>query len=75
MEVDGKKTKVDKEESDYSSMIDTSDADEQEAVNPVRVFGPAAQKFREIVQRHFLTRTLEELEAMDYNNVTMGIFV
>ena len=48
-EVDGKKTKVEKEESDMSSIIDSSEAGEQEAVNPVRKFGPAAQKFREIV--------------------------
>ena len=67
VEVDGKKTKVEKEESDLSSLIDSSEASEQEAVNPVRQFGPAAQKFREIVQRHFLSRSLKELEAMDYN--------
>ena len=49
VEVDGKKTKVEKEDSDISSIIDSSEAEEQEAVNPVRTFGAAAQKFREIV--------------------------
>jgi hypothetical protein len=44
VELDGKI-----EDSDISSIIDSSEAEKQEAVKPVRTFGAAAQKFREIV--------------------------
>ena len=37
--------------------------------------GPAAQKFRVFVQKHFLSKTLEQLENQPYNEIPMGFFI
>ena len=58
---------------EYESEEDSIDAEDMKKKK--RIFGPAGQKFREIVQKHFLTKTLEQLEETDYSNLTMGTFV
>ena len=47
-------------------------------INPVsskKTYGPATQKLRETICKHFLSKSLEELEQMDYQSISMNTFV